>query len=41
MDLHDIKSAVHGRTRAVLPHTEGGEPKARHCADHANTFALQ
>ncbi len=29
MDSHDIKSAVHGRTRAVLPHTKGGEPKAR------------
>ncbi len=29
MDSHDIKSAVYGRTRAVLPHTEGGEPKAR------------
>ncbi len=37
MDSHAIKSAVHGRTRAVLPHTEGGEPKARHYADHANT----
>ncbi len=29
MDSPDIKSAVHGRTRAILPHTEGGKPKAK------------
>ncbi len=29
MDSLDIKTAVYGRTRAVLPHTEGGKPKAR------------
>ncbi len=27
MDLHAVKTAVYGRTRAVFPHTEGGEPK--------------
>ena len=27
MDLHAVKTAVFGRTRAVLPHTEGGKLK--------------
>ncbi len=27
MDLHAAKAAVYRRTRAVLPHTEGSEPK--------------
>ncbi len=27
MDLHAVKAAMYGRTRAFLPHTEGGEPK--------------
>ena len=28
MDSHDVDTAVYGRTRAVLPHTEGGNLKA-------------
>ncbi len=28
MDSHDIDTAVQGRTRAALPHTEGGKLKA-------------
>ncbi len=34
MDSHDVNTAVHGRTQAVLPHTEGGKLKAETLDDY-------